>query len=266
MPHLPSRLYLAVPLLLLVTLVGCRSTRPDATATAAMGTAFPAHTVDEVLMAVSAAGDTLAAYSAKAQIAISAPEQRGQFGATIRQRRGDSLFMSLSPGLGIEAARVLITPDSFYVYNRIEKNVRYGSVAFAQRFLPAPMENEDLFRNLLGLVEPEPDVAWALTSDASYYHLTSPSGLRSYTIDPALWRVVRYAEKDSSGTILEDRTFSEFEETDGVLLPRRVLFRRPQDQALASIAYRSFSLNPDGLSFDLGADDGVRRELIDETD
>jgi hypothetical protein len=221
--------------------------------------AFPDHTAAQIRAFVAEDGASLDAFAADARLSIESPAQSGRFSATIRQRRDDSLYVSISPGLGIEAARLLVTADSFYLYNRIERELAYGSVAEAQRVLPAPLVLGDAFETFLGLVAPEPDVAWAVSADESLYYLRSPDSLRVYQIDPRRWRVLRYTERTSEGTLVEERRFSDFEAQDGVYLPRRVLLRRPQEDVSASIFYRDLDLNPGPLSFDLGVREGVRR-------
>jgi hypothetical protein len=46
---------------------------------------------------------------------------------------------------------------------------------------------------------------------------------------------------------------------DGVAIPQRIIFRRPEDDALAMLRYRSVQLNPTDLSFALDVSDDVPR-------
>jgi hypothetical protein len=144
-----------------------------------------------------------------------------------------------------------MTPDSFYFYDRLKNRLVFGAIEDARDVLPHPFATEDVFRNLLGLVIPERSVAWKVEVDSTFYRLVDASGMRTYVIDPAFWRVIRYEEREPSGTLLEEYVFSEFDIFEGVVLPRRVVFRRPSAESTASIYYRSLSLNPTTLSFDL---------------
>lgn len=245
-------------------LAGCAGSR--GAAVPELPSAFPGHSRAQILALLAPAADSLDAFTAKASLAVNTPERRGSFTAALRHRRGDSLYLSLSPGLGIEAARALVTPDSFFVYNRIEKTLQYGSNAFVQQVLPVPLGGDDVFRNLLGYLQPDPGVAWQVSAGPETYRLISPDSTETYTVDPLLWRVTRYERRAPDGTVLEDRTFSEFEPAEGgVLLPRRVLFRRPQDRALAALTYREYNLDPGALTFDLDVRGDARRVLIDGT-
>ncbi len=68
--------------------------------------------------------------SAKATVSTKIGKEDVDFTASIRFRQDSIIWISISPGLGVEAFRVLITRDSVKVINRIEKkylcyNYRY---------------------------------------------------------------------------------------------------------------------------------------------
>ena len=245
---LPAKLFV----LALAVIFGCSGPRPTRPIEREMPDDFPYHSAEDILFHLSLQGDTLHSFRAKGSAAIRTPEQGGQFSVDMQSRRRDSTFVSISPGLGIEAARALMTPDSFYFYDRLKNRLVYGAILDAGDVLPHPFATEDVFQNLLGLVVPKRSVDWEVRVNSTYYHLIDAYGTRTYVIDPALWRVTRYEERDASGTLLEEYVFSEFDTFDGVILPRRVVFRRPSEESTASIYYRSLSLNPENLSFHLG--------------
>lgn len=256
------------PLLLVVALLGllaagCTSlrTRPDAPAE--LPDAFPNHSVAQIRLQLSRTADTLHAFRARANLVLRSPAQSGQFSADLRARRADSLYLSISPGLGIEAARALVTPDSFFLYNRIENKLVYGDLDDAAGILPAPLAGADLFENLLGLGLPEANVDWSLTADTDTYVLRAPDGLRTYRVDPARWRVVHYEERTPTGDLVEERAFSEFGLFDGVYLPRRIVIRRPADETTGTLYYRSLTLNPSELSFPLRVGASAERVLVE---
>ncbi len=258
------RLTLSGMVLTVLWMAGCVSSRFHVDNRPDLPDAFPNHTVAQIQQQIrTASADTLVAYTAKASLSIRTPEQSGSVTAKMMHRRSDSLFMTVSPGLGIEAARMLVTPDSFFVHDRINKQLNYGALEFASAFIPVSLTGDDVFRNLLGLILPETDVAWTLDTDSSYYHLRDPSGRRRYIIDPSVWRVVRYEERTAQGDLLEARTFTEYDRFDEVYLPRRIILQRPLDDTSLSIYYRELTLNPPTLSFTWHVEDSVERVLID---
>ena len=256
-------LLLALPVLFWTA--GC-GPKPPPDLQAELPDAFPNHTVEDIRTRIRLSSDTLTSFRAKASLSIESPARSGRFSADLHDRRGDSLYLSISVGgLGIEVegARALVTPDSFFLYNRIEKKLTYGAIDEAGDALPAVLTGDNVFMNLLGIVAPEEDVDWRLEADSAHYVLRDPEGLRQYRIDPALWRVVRYEERTSGGALVEERAFSNFDEFEGVYLPRRVVLRRPGEEASASLYYRTLDLNPPSLSFDLRVSGDVEREPVE---
>jgi hypothetical protein len=235
----------------LAFLSGCARTRPVIPVDRELPAEFPGHTAAQIHQQILLSTDTLDAFDGRASFVLDTPARRGSFSAEVRAREGDSLYISISPGLGIEAARVLITPDSLFLYDRIQNEVTYGSLEDTGDLIGLPVAAEDLYRNLIGITVPEPDIPWEVVADDSLYYLSAAGGTVRYTVDPSIWRVIRYEERTPTGELIEERVFSEFDQIEGVPLPRRVLFRRPLEASTASLYYRSLDLNPASLSFDL---------------
>lgn len=244
-------------LAMLLILYGCRTSRvplerdvPDA---------FPNHTTGQILALLNGMDGPISAFTARASVAIRSDGDGMQFAASMNARKNDSLYVTMSPGLGIEAARALVTPDSFFFYDRIKNRLTYGRIDEASEILPQPFASANLFENLLGLVDPTADTRWEVSSDTTYYYLHDRSAMQTYVVDPAFWRVVRYEQTGSDGHLIETRTFSEFDEFGDTVLPRRLVFDRPADGQRASIYYRDLTLNPDRLEFEMPVRDSAER-------
>jgi len=246
-------------LLALLLVAGCGTTGPAGDIRTEMPDAFPNHTSAQIQEQLPSVADSLTSIRIRSGMTLRSPEQSGSFSAEVRYRRADSLFMTISPGFGIEAARMLVTADSFYLYNRIERSLTLGTLREADRVMPLPMDSAEVLPNLLGFLRPDPGITWEPTPSGDLYRLTSPDGRERYFVDPTLWRVVRYELRDSDGAIVEDRTFSEFDRVGGVVIPRRVVFRRPQHESSATLTIRDLNVNRTDLSFALNVSDSVRR-------
>ena len=273
MHHRPL-FFLAALLLAAAFGAGCAGPRE---ATGELPEAYPNHSFTEIHQALTRGTDTLRTFRARARLSVTTPKQSGSFSARLRARRGaagDSLYLRLSPGLGIEAARILVTPDSFFVYNALENELTYGALADAGSALPAPLRTGQAFESLLGLTHPRRALGWRVRPsgaaegagrDEARYVLTSSEDRiqRTLLVDPSRWRALRYTEQAPSGTLLEERVFSEFGRFEGVFLPRRVELRRPQENSAASVYYRDLTLNPTDLPpFDLRVPEGTERTLV----
>ncbi|MEZ4698766.1 MAG: DUF4292 domain-containing protein [Rhodothermales bacterium] len=252
-----TRYRLLLAIVLVTTVAGCSGARK--TIEESSGD-FPHHSMTEIQSALALAQPTtVKAYHAETALSVRSPVQSGSFSADIQHRQNDSLLISVSPGFGIVAVRALITRDSVFIHDRINRELSYGSILDVGRFLPLPADPAALYSAMLGMLMPESNIPWVLSNAGGYYIFKQPDGRRSFTIDPQLWHVVRYEERDSDGGLVEERTFSEFERyTDGYL-PRRLTFRRPGDETAASLYYRKLTLNPTDLRFDFRVSDSVRR-------
>ena len=224
---------------------------------------FPDHSTDEIVDLVRGSTDTLKSFRARANVTVASPEQQSSFGAHIDHRRADSLFLSVRLFLGIEAARALVTPDSFFVYDRIKKKLYYGDIDKAGTLVPIPVSGDDLFAGMLGILGPNRDgEKWTRRNDATSYFLDHPNGLLTVEIDPRIWRVSKMTQRTTNGEVLEERIYSEFDFFHDVMLPRRVEVTRPFEETYASIYYRSVDLNPASLALVLNVGDSVERVAI----
>lgn len=251
------------PLLSLVIIgslaAGCAAPRPAADpAPADVPGEFPHHSLDDIEQHIRASTDTLRTFSGRGQLSINSPDQRGTYSATLRGRRSDSLFLSVGQ-FGFEGLRALVTPDSFYVYDVLRNRVSYGSVDDAGSVLPLPVGGDDAFRSLLGIIVPRSDGGWRLNASGRYYTLAESERGQTLVVDPSTWRVIRYEERDETGQLVEERLYSDFQETGGVILPRRVTFNLPQQETSVTMSFRDITLNPSSLDFNLRASGSAER-------
>lgn len=251
-----QQLFLSAGLVVMLFMAGCSGSSELAREG---GAEFPNHSAQQIHDLVATGNDTLNAFSGNARLSVDAPAQSGSFNTTIRQKRGDSLFVSISPGFGMEAARMLVTPDSFYVYDRVNSQLAYGTISDAQAYLPVPLDVGDVFDNMLGLITPDPSISWQIDFDDDHYYLIDPDENNIYTVDPSRWRVIEFEDRTDDGELVEKRSFSDYTQINGVELPQRIEFERPSEDATATFRYRDLELNPAALSFDLGVRDNVQR-------
>lgn len=252
---------LLLPILLLAA---CSSSRPAFDAPeAALPSAFPHHTYDQIRRHVAEGAAALHGIYAEGDIALTSPSQNGRFGMRLTATDAGFLYLTVHPGFGIEAARVLVRPDSFFVYNRIDNTLRLGSMDEASAALPIPVTAEDGFATVTGTLPLPGDASWSMRADSVYYYLTSPDGRRVFTVDPALWRVVRTVAYDAAGALEEERRFERFAQVGDRALPRRITLHRPADRIQATLLYREITLNPPELPparLDVGPN--VRRKRV----
>ncbi len=103
------------------------------------------------LYAVLQSGGLPAAWFA-ARVAVDAEldSEKRSFNVNLRMRRDSIIWMSISPALGIEVARVLISPDSVKVLNRINGTYFKGGFGYLSELLQADLNFKMLQSILLG--------------------------------------------------------------------------------------------------------------------
>lgn len=248
----------------LLAMTGCASSSSVNRHSGALPDGFPNHSLREVLSALPPYPRELDRVYVEAQIAISSPEESGRFTAKISYHRPDSMIARIGFPLGIEGARVLMAGDSAYVYDRIAKVLYSGSPERIAAVLPQAVANTQLMEIATGFLTPDVSRSWSLSSDSLFYFIHSEDETIRYLIDPSLWRVVGYRLRTPSGTIVEQRTYMDFDLINNVLIPRRMVFSRPQEETRLSMAIRRIDMDPTRLTFDLDVGEGVERIYLGE--
>ena len=87
--------------------------------------------------------------SAKANVTTSDSVQETSFNITLRLRKDSVIWISVSPLLGIEVARVMITPDSIKVLDRLHGKYQTSSFEYINKLLQLKV-NFEIVQALLG--------------------------------------------------------------------------------------------------------------------
>lgn len=87
-------------------------------------------------------------FSARASTTAEIGDKKLQMTMKVRIRKDSAIWLSISPALGIEMARVLITKDSLKFLNRLEKNYVSDSISYLDNFAPVSI-NYNMFQALI---------------------------------------------------------------------------------------------------------------------
>jgi len=88
--------------------------------------------------------------SSKGQISLKDNKENLTSGVSIRMKKDSVIWVSVQPGLGIEAARMMLTQDSVYMMNRLQKEYVASDYAFLRHKLQVDVSFELLQAILLG--------------------------------------------------------------------------------------------------------------------
>lgn len=90
-------------------------------------------------------------FSAKVKMDYKDSKDRNyDFNAFIRIRKDSIIWVSVIAALGIEAFRVLITPDSVMIQDKLNKTIQYQTVAYLQEITQLPFDFSTLQDLIIG--------------------------------------------------------------------------------------------------------------------
>lgn len=156
--------FFAICFVALVTVfTGCRSTKTIQTAIAKKDTAQVIPVVDhraDSMRYIKQVWDTIRrnyigdyqTFSAKIKVDFEGSDgKKGQnVNAFVRLKKDSIIWVNISAILGIDAFRVMVTPDSVKVINKLNKTVQLRSVEYLQEVTKIPMKFADLQNLLIG--------------------------------------------------------------------------------------------------------------------
>jgi Domain of unknown function (DUF4292) len=151
----------ALLFILLVLGAGCRSTRKISTAmTIKEDTALvvinpaasdSAKLVQDIFGIIEKKHIEFNTFSAKVKMDYKDSKDRSyDFNAFIRIRKDSVMWVSVIAALGIEAFRVLITPDSVMIQDKLNKTIQYQTVTYLQEITQLPFDFSTLQDLIIG--------------------------------------------------------------------------------------------------------------------
>lgn len=90
-------------------------------------------------------------FSSKIKVQYKDSRQRNyDFNAFVRIQKDSIIWISINASFGIEAFRVLITPDSVKILDKLDKNVQYRSVEYIRNIIQLPIDFYTLQNLIVG--------------------------------------------------------------------------------------------------------------------
>jgi len=166
-------------------------------------------------------------FSAKVATEMKVKGENHSFKTNLRMRKDSVIWMSISPALGIEVARVLITPDSIKVLDKWNDQYYLGDHEFIEENLHMSIEFKMLQDMIIGnpmLYNPEDKFRG--TKDHDGYILTSKS--KAKVRKAAGMRLRKRNVEEMEDTLIVDinerkydKVMDRYEEDDEVLMLKR---------------------------------------------
>lgn len=137
-------------------------------------------------------------FSAKVKVDyLDSRDKALEFNAFIRIRRDSAIWASIVASLGVEAFRVLITPDSVRIMDKLEKTVKYAAGSELQEITQLPFDFNALQELIVGNpIGPATSPAALRHQDASILLAYEHGGFRHYLSYDATGPVLRTTRLD----------------------------------------------------------------------
>lgn len=182
-------------------------------------------------------------FSGKFSLDLINDKKENTFKGQLRVRRDSAIWVSFSPALGIEMARLLITHDSVFFINRISKKYFVGDLELVADFLGANVDYDVIQSLLIGndLTYYE-DGKFRATYDSKEYHLVTSGRrkLKKYIktnddatrifiqnifLNPETFKISRMKIKDKTKEDQKlEASYNQHELVGNQLFPKRIVY------------------------------------------
>jgi hypothetical protein len=206
-------------------------------------------------------------FSAKFSIDYIYDKKLTEFKGQIRIRKDSIIWLSFSPALGIEMARIKITNDSVFYMNRINKTYLKGNYKFISDFLKTNIDFDILQSIIIGNdFQFYEKTKFRATVDNQEYKLTTAERhkLKKFVkkdetdvkafyqdiwLNPDNFKITRVSMKEITDDKKLDASYSDFKEINKQLFPFEILFEITADEKIiVKIDYSRIRIN-EALSF-----------------
>jgi hypothetical protein len=146
--------------------------------------------------------------------------KKSDFNAFLRLKKDSVLWISINAALGIEAFRVMITPDSVKVLNKLEKLAQLRSVEYLQEVVKIPLRFTELQDLIIGNAPYLDSNIVSYKNEESTVSLTSIGSLFKHflTVGKTDYRLLhsKLDDVDNIRARTCDITYGDYESKNGV--------------------------------------------------
>jgi hypothetical protein len=190
-------------------------------------------------------------FSAKFSADYKNKDKENSFNGQIRIRKDSLIWLSLTPMLGIEAIRLVITQDSVKMINRLNNTYFIGDYDYVNRFLNTNIDFDLLQAFLLGNdLQFYEDGSFRAGIDKDVYKLSTSQRqkLKKYVrsshenlkifiqniwLDPSTYKIIRADVKEiRKDNIKLDASYDSFIDVEGQLFPKEMKFEIRADNTI----------------------------------
>ena len=120
--------------------------------------------------------------SAKAKIVVRDKTSHNSFHTHCRIKKDSLIWISVSPALGIEVGRMIITPDSVKLFDRVHRKYVVTDLSFIRNKYDLPVEFDVIQKLMIGNIFNYDEERAEAQIDSNLYQLKSDNGNELVTI------------------------------------------------------------------------------------
>lgn len=155
-------------------------------------------------------------FAGRAKMKFQDMQQNQSVRTTVRVRKDSAIWASFSL-LGIEGARVLITPDSIKMINRLDKSYFVGDFKYIERTFQVPLDFQSLQDMIIGnpLYFTEYGTSWASDVVNDYYRIFGVSTFEAaYFLNTSSFQLEKMTFEDKAQNRKIDMRLEEYKKLD----------------------------------------------------
>lgn len=198
-------------------------------------------------------------FSAKGKMQLEKPDEKLSSAINLRIKKDSIIWISVVPALGIEAARVRITPDTIQILDRLHRTYFAGNFALLKQRYNVSASFPVLQAMLLGNYLPgEPGMVKEIKGGEmqQIQHLQDNLLINQF-LNTEVRKLKQLQIIDQKTGDAINTTYNDFETQGGNVLPTSALILLQRNSApnpnsktaAVSIKYNKFTLNEAGLAF-----------------
>ncbi len=200
----------------------------------------------------------------KFSVTATIDRQENSFGGNIRIRKDSAIWLSISPALGIEALRILITTDSIKLLNRIETTYFASDFKLINGMLKTDLDFDMLQSILMGIdfSTYRNDVFKASVDGDQYLLSTVGRGklkkllkskddslrvlMQDIWLDPTTFKITKIRIKELKENRKLEASYSDFQKEDSTLFPRKIDISITDDKKKMDISVENSRVSESG--------------------
>lgn len=172
---------------------------------------------------------------------------------SLRIAKDSIIWASITPALGIEVARIIITKDSFKLINRLSSDFISESINNIDNLINSKIDFQQIQALLIGNIIFSIDKKYTLTTDNNNYKLKNnnknSNSDYTLTIDSQNFRIVKSEFVDKTKKNKLNTTYSDFRKINELYIPYNQKFQLETDKNIeANIEFTSITIK-DSLDF-----------------